>query len=155
MSQFWIVPGAGGGGAVDGYEGLAQTLFVELEEDGYTTANEPICYTTLLSETILTSGGNIVANFSVSFGANSRVFGAIFRLLIDGVLQRATSADIDGTQTTQSASIVYYTTISSGVHTVSVEWCKSTKDSRLIELYSLPATEPNFYHASLLIQEVE
>jgi len=155
MSQFFVVPSTGAGGAGDGYEGLAQTLFVELSQDGYTTAREPICYSTLLSESILTSGGNLSLSFSVSFGANSRVLGAIFRVLVDGTLQRATSADIDGVQTTQSASIVVHKEVNAGTHTIAVEWAKSTKDSRFTELYCLPLTEANFYHASLLIQEVE
>lgn len=138
----------------DGYQGLAQTVFTELIEDGYTIACDPN-FSTLLSQTIITSGGNLVINFSASFGANTTLADVVFRVLIDGALQRAVATGFDGSHTTQSVSIVIHRTVTSDTHTIEIEWGKGNKDSKFATIYILAGTETNGYHASLLLQEVE
>lgn len=138
----------------DGYQGLAQTLFTELTEDGYTIAREPN-FATLLSQSIVTSGGNLVINFSASFGANTSISGVIFRVLLDGVLQRSVSTGFSGEQQTQSVSITVHRTVTSDIHNIDIQWGKSIRDNKFSTIYILAGTETNTYHASLLVQEVE
>lgn len=138
----------------DGYQGLAQTIFVELIEDGYTIARDPN-FSTLLSQAIITSGGNLVISFSASFGANTSLKEAMFRLLIDGSVYRVVGSGYDSAHITQAVAIILHTPITADAHTISVEWGKSKLDQKLTSLYILAGTETNGYHASLLIQEVE
>lgn len=150
--------GGGGGATVpatDGYQGLAQTVFIELVQDGYTIARDPN-FSTLLSQTIITSGGNLIVNFSASFGANTSLRDVIFRVLIDGILQRAVASGYDSSHLTQSvAIIVHRDNITADTHTIAIEWGKGKEDQKFASVYILADTEGNSYHASLLIQEVE
>lgn|SRR5574337_1253329 len=137
----------------DGYGGVVQSLFVDLIQDAYSTAVEPN-FSTLLSKNITTSGGDILANFSASFGSNTTLDGVIFRMLVDGVVEKTVSCSCSTNYSFETVSLILQKSVSLSTHTISIEWAKNYNSNEFTCIWIL-ADKYSGYHSSLIIQEIK
>jgi hypothetical protein len=74
-----------------------------------------------------------------------------FRILLDGTMIKGSSVRITATtNSTMATALSSYNLVTAGSHTVTIQWCTSGGTARI-----RPATDVNFGHASLLVQEVQ
>jgi hypothetical protein len=136
---------------------IIQSQFAERVADITTTsvygAGPPATgYVTLLTLTLTTEANYLRSLFTCS-GDNSNASArtVYFRLLLDGVKVKGssfrTTTNTSGTMATELSS---YGLVTAGSHTVAVQWCTSASTARI-----RPVTNPNFDHASLLVQELQ
>jgi hypothetical protein len=145
----------GGAGATfpQTIDGLRQTRFVELSVDASTTAVAP-AYATLLSRSIVTTGGALSILTTVALGAlpADPLTDASIRVLLDGVAQRAAvevvGAGINGTM----AIVLLRRGAPAGSHIVRLQWARLS--AAAATMLCFPVTLPNAHHASLQVQEV-
>ncbi len=130
---------------------VLQESGIELSVDATTTAVLP-ALSTLLSVPIdlINSSGDLRIVATAAINANGPV-PVVFHIYIDGVFHRGTTVNVTGAIDT--ASIVIPRVATSGIsHTVELRWAKFA--SPFVTVNCLPASLPDFYHASLSVQEL-
>ena len=131
---------------------ILQESGVELTVDATTTSVLPITSTLLTSSiNLINPSGNlrIMATAAVNASAGVPV---VFHVYIDGVFYRGTTVNVTGA--IDNAAIIIPRVAVTGVnpHTVELKWAKFSLP--LATVRCLPVTFPDFYHASLSVQEV-
>ncbi len=131
---------------------VLQESGVELTADATTTAVQPI-YSTLLSTSInlINPSGNLRIMATAAVNATTAV-PVLFRIYIDGTFYRATTVNVTGAIDNASIVIPRVATTGANPHTVSLRWAKFNQPFTTVRC--LPSTSPDFYHASLSIQEI-
>lgn len=131
---------------------ILQESGVELTSDATTTAVLPTLSTLLSSDiSLINPSGNIRVVATASVNASGPV-PVLFHLYIDGVFYRGTTINVTGA--IDNAAIVIPRVAVTGVnpHTVDLRWTKFSSPG--VTVRCLPSSLPNFYHASLSVQEV-
>jgi hypothetical protein len=126
-----------------------QTLYTEITTDVSTTSVTPT-YVTLQTQTIVTTGANYLRCLFTSTGDNDTATAQnYFRIMVDGVLQKGSAVRVSAASTPHSCAIQTMTLVTEASHTVLVEWCVTAGTGRIFH-----STNPNYHHASLLVEEV-
>lgn len=126
---------------------LLQTTFAEITAN---TTTSSLTFVDLLTQSITTTGGDLLIYFTVS-ASNTTVNRSIsFRITVDAVSKRGTNIFSPSANTAASASIaIKVTGLSASTHTVKVQWLTSANTARID-----PAGAPDTEHASLIVNEV-
>jgi len=138
--------------SISGDVAIIQESGVQLTVDATTTSVLPVL-STLLSVPINVRRPNpslrILATAAINATGGVPVH---FHIYIDGVFHRATTVNVTGA--IDNASIIIPRVAVSGPnpHTVDLRWAKFSLP--LVTLRCLPASLPDFYHASLSVQEI-
>ena len=131
---------------------IIQESGVELTVDATTTSVLPVL-STLLSVPIglIKPSGDLRILATASINSNGPV-PVVFHIYIDGVFHRGTTINVTGA--IDNASIVIPRVSATGLnpHTVDLRWAKF--GSPFVTINCLPASLPDFYHASLSVQEI-
>lgn len=138
--------------AISGDVAIIQESGVELTVDATTTSVLPTL-STLLSVPINVRRPNpslrILATAAVNANGGVPVH---FHIYVDGVFHRATTINVTGAIDNASILIPRIAVSGSNPHTVDLRWAKFSLP--LVTVRCLPASLPNFYHASLSVQEI-
>ncbi len=131
---------------------LIQTDFTDLAVNTTTTAVSFVSPSTLLTTTItkLFAGSKIIVHFSVGTSNTNNGRQMFFRVVVDGVAQRAVAVDCTNSGIAQSASIVTSVIgVAVGSRTILIEWYTSANTGQV-----RPVAAPDSEHASMLVEEV-
>ncbi len=131
---------------------IIQESGVELTVDATTTSVLPVL-STLLSVPIglVKPSGNLRILATASVNANGPV-PVVFHIYIDGVFHRGTTVNVTGAIDNAAIVIPRVSVTGSNPHTVDLRWAKFA--SPFVTVNCLPASLPDFYHASLSVQEI-
>ena len=131
---------------------IIQESGVELTVDATTTSVLPVL-STLLSVPIdlVKPSGNLRILATASVNANGPV-PVVFHIYIDGVFHRGTTVNVTGAIDNAAIVIPRVSVAGSNPHTVDLRWAKFA--SPFVTVNCLPAALPDFYHASLSVQEI-
>lgn len=123
-----------------------QTVFTEINVNTTTTST---IFADLLTQSITTSGGNLIIHFTCS-ASNSNAGKLVnFRITVDGISKRGTQIRVSSANDAESASIITKITgLSIGNHIVKVQWLTDANTASI-----QPVLRPDVEHASLLITE--
>lgn len=126
---------------------LLQTIFAEISADTTTTS---ATFVDLISQSITTTGGNLIIQFTTS-ASNTNIGKLItFRITVDAVAKRGTQINPGAPNAAESAAInIKVIGLSAGVHTIAIQWKRDANTARIA-----PVTAPDSEHASLIISEV-
>lgn len=131
---------------------ILQESGIELTSDATTTSVLPTL-STLLSVpiTMIIPSGDLRVLATAAVNASGPV-PVVFHIYIDGVFHRGTTINVTGA--IDNAAIVIPRVAVSGTdpHTVDLRWAKF--GSPFVTVRCLPVTSPDFYHASLSVQEI-
>lgn len=128
-----------------------KSVFVEQAAD--VTAG--VAFADLLTIAITTGASKLNIAFSAGIGLSFTVLGVLstvsFRILLDAVPLRGTSASASLTGLQGTAALQLQTPVTAGPHTVTLQWkvvgVAAAADIR-------PVAAPDFEHASLLVEEL-
>ena len=132
--------------------GLIQTDFTDLAVDVTTTATSFVSPSTLLTTTITKrlAASNLIVHFSVGASNSNNGRQMFFRVVVDGVPQRAVGVDCPNLGFAQGAAIVTSVSgVAAGSRTILIEWYRSANTGQV-----RPVTAPDSEHASMLVEEV-
>lgn len=130
-----------------GASGVSQTAFARLAVDK--TTNSAI-YSTLISTSITTTGGDLLVWFSCSSSNDTNnVHGNVFAVFVDGVKQQSAGFTSNGAAHHECVAInVKVTGLAAGAYTVAVQW---KTDGGTLRCTPLSDDDDS---ASMIIQEV-
>ncbi len=131
---------------------LIQTNFTDLAVNATTTAASFAAPSTLLTTTItkLAPASKLIVHFSVGTSNTNNGRQMFFRVVVDGVAQRAVGVDCPNSGLPQSASIVTSVIgVGVGSRTILIEWYVSANTGQV-----RPVAAPDAEHASMLVEEI-
>jgi len=131
---------------------IIQESGIELTANATTTSVLPVL-STLLSVPIdlIKPSGDLRILATASINANGPV-PVVFHLYIDGVFHRGTTVNVTGAIDNASIVIPRVSVVGSNPHTVDLRWAKF--GSPFVTVSCLPVALPDYYHASLSVQEI-
>jgi len=131
---------------------ILQESGVELTLDATTTAVHPVMSTLLsVPMSLINDGGDLRVLATAAVNASAGV-PVLFHIFIDGTFHRATTVNVTGAIDNAAIVIPRVAVSGSNPHTVDLRWAKFTLP--LVTVRCLPSSQPNFYHASLSVQEI-
>ena len=131
---------------------IIQESGIELTADATTTSVLPVL-STLLSVPIdlVKPSGDLRILATAAVNSNGPV-PVVFHIYIDGVFHRGTTVNVTGAIDNASIVIPRVSVVGSNPHTVDLRWAKF--GSPFVTVNCLPVALPDYYHASLSVQEI-